>query len=183
MVDYKAIIEAHYATQKELYSLLMRHSHAVADKAMAIARESRYDIDLDFVYEASMLHDIGIISTHAPSIFCNGSARYICHGIIGGEMLNGINMPKHALVCERHTGAGISVDEIIEHDFPLPHRDMLPISIEEKLICYADKFYSKSLLDKEKSIEEIREEMRRYGEKSLNRFNELHAYFEQGCKK
>ena len=61
--------------------------------------------------------------------------------------------PRHARVCERHTGTGITLAMIEERGLPLPHRDFMPETLEEQLICYADKFYSKTKLDKEKSVE------------------------------
>ena len=51
--------------------------------------------------------------------------------------------PRHALVCERHTGAGISLQSIIDQQLPVPHRDMVPVSLEEQVICFADKFFFK----------------------------------------
>ena len=59
--------------------------------------------------------------------------------------------PQHARVCERHTGAGLTKREIIEQELPLPQQDFLPETTEEKLICYADKFFSKTHLDIEKT--------------------------------
>ncbi len=177
MIDYNAIITAYYTPGTPLYRLLMQHSSQVADKAIDVAQKCRIKVDFDFIYEATMLHDIGIIHTHAPSIFCNGTLKYITHGIIGREMLLSAHLPTHALVCERHTGAGISVEDIIAGNLPLPHRDMLPISIEEKIICYADKFYSKSTPEIEKTIPQIRKEMEKYGAQSLARFEALHTLF------
>ena len=45
---------------------------------------------------------------------------------------------------KRHTGAGLTKKEIIEQELPLPQQDFLPETTEEKLICYADKFFSKT---------------------------------------
>lgn len=177
MIDYKSIICTYYTPGSKLYELLIKHSEQVARKAIDIASHSSVCVDIDFVYEAAMLHDIGIFKTHAPSIYCEGEAKYICHGIIGCEILDIAGFPKHGLVCERHTGAGISLQDIKSKNFPLPHREMLPISNEEKLICYADKFYSKSQPDETKTLEQIRAEMTKYGTQSLNRFNQLHTYF------
>ena len=71
--------------------------------------------------------------------------------------------PRHALVCERHTGAGISLQSIIDQQLPVPHRDMVPVSLEEQVICFADKFFSKTHLDKEKSVEKALKSISRYG--------------------
>ena len=76
-----------------------------------------------------------------------------------------------ALVCERHTGAGLSLEEIIKQQLPIPHREMLPVSIEEQVICFADKFFSKTHLDREKSVQDARKSIARYGDEGLRRFN------------
>lgn len=44
----------------------------------------------------------------------------------------------------RHVGVGISVKDVHQFNLPLPARDMLPISIEEQLICYADSFFPRT---------------------------------------
>ena len=105
-----------------------------------------WDVDRDFVAEAAMLHDIGIIYCHAPKIFCVGKHQYIEHGYLGAELLRREGYPRHALVAERHTGSGITMDQVIREDLPIPVQDYLPVSLEERIICYADKFYSKSHL-------------------------------------
>jgi len=78
-------------------------------------------------------------------------------------------------VCERHVGTGISKQDIIEKELPFPLRDMLPISIEEEIICYADKFYSKSAKDptKPKSIKKIISKLHKHGEDKALRFREF----------
>ena len=117
-----------------------------------------------------MLHDIGIFRCNAPSIDCHGKADYICHGYLGAELMRAEGYPRHALVCERHTGTGLSMEMIELMKWPIPHRDMLPVSLEEQLICFADKFYSKTKLGKEKSIDKIRISLSRYGSDTAARF-------------
>ena len=68
--------------------------------------------------------------------------------------MRGEGYPRHALVCERHTGAGLSLEGIIAQDLPVPHREMVPVSLEEQVICFADKFlFKNSFWKKEKSVE------------------------------
>lgn len=178
MLDYIKILEKYYSRGSELYNLLIAHSQQVANFALEIAhRNPQLNIDCDFVFEAAMLHDIGVFKTHAPSIHCVGDMPYIYHGIIGREILEAEGLPRHALVCEHHTGSGLTIDEIIAQELPLPHRDMLPTTIEEKLVCYADKFFSKSRIAPAKPLEKVQADMARFGEASLNRFNELTALF------
>lgn len=151
----------------------MTHACSVTDKAVSLAeKHPELSLDIDFVYEAAMLHDIGIFMTNAPEIACFGSYPYIAHGYLGADLLRKEGFPKHALVCERHTGTGISLNRIVRDGLPLPHRDMRPQSLEEQLICFADIFYSKTKLDKEKSIDSIREKMHRTGRGSVIKFDQ-----------
>ena len=150
----------------------MVHSRSVADKAIAIANaHPELKIDKQFVEEAAMLHDIGIFRTNAPGIQCFGTEPYICHGTIGAQLIREEGFPLHALVCERHTGAGLSLMEIEQQNLPVPHHDMLPLSLEEKLICFADKFFSKTHLEKEKSLEQARQSLVKFGEEGVARFD------------
>ena len=177
-MDYQAIIDKYYTEGSRLKEILEVHSRAVADKALEIvARHPELNADGRFVEEAAMLHDIGVYLTHAPSIYCTGEEPYIRHGIIGAELLRNEGYPKHALVCERHTGTGLTVDDIISQNLPLPHRDMCPISLEEKLVCFADKFYSKSTPDQEKPFDKVRKSVAKYGDASLHRFDEMATLF------
>ncbi|MBQ3575964.1 MAG: phosphohydrolase, partial [Coprobacter sp.] len=91
---------------------------------------------------------------------------------LGAEILRSEGLEAHALVCERHTGAGISAQEIENQKLPLPKADMIPVSIEEKIVAYADKFFSKSSPNKRKSVAEARSSLERFGEETLKRFDE-----------
>lgn len=179
MVDVIKIIQSYYTKDSELYNLLLKHSVAVANKALQVAEAANLVVDRDFVREAAMLHDIGVCETYAPKIYCVGERSYISHGIIGAEMLRSLGMEEHARVCERHTGAGLTAEEILRDGLPLPAKDMLPETVEECLICYADKFFSKSNPNKELSIGMIEQGLAAYGDEVLRRFKDLRGMFEQ----
>ncbi len=177
-MDPLEIYSKYYPPASDAYRILYTHSRSVADKALRIARVNpRLDLDLQFIEEAALLHDIGIWQCYAPSIDCHGEADYICHGTLGAELLRKEGLEKHALVCERHTGSGITIQEIKERKLPLPLREMLPVSMEEKLICFADKFYSKTHLDKERSPEKIRKSLAKHGNDSVLRFEQMYKLF------
>lgn len=167
-----ALIDKYYPEENELKHILLTHSRSVADKALVLARlHPELKLDLQFIEEAALLHDIGIFLTDADGIHCYGSHPYICHGYLGADLVRKEGYPRHALVCERHTGAGLSLKAIEERNLPIPHREMVPVSLEEQLICFADKFYSKTKLDKEKSLEKARKSIERHGEEGLERFD------------
>lgn len=171
-MDPFEIIEEYYEKDSPLYEILVRHSCDVADKAVKIVKSlPKLNIDRKFVWEAAMLHDIGIFLTDAPKIECYGAFPYIAHGYLGHDLLLRHHLPKHALVCERHTGTGLSEAEIIKQNLPIPHRDMRPMKIEEQVICFADCFFSKSNLEIEKTPEKIRNGLSKFGEQSAKQFD------------
>ena len=165
-MDPLKIIQKYYDPKSVSYYFLVKHSESVAKKAVEIAKRLKNpDIDLKFIEEAAMLHDIGIFLTDKPEIGCYGNKPYICHGYLGREILEKEGLPKHGLVCERHILTGLTAQDIKEQNLPLPKRDMVPISIEEQIICFADKFFSKNeeFLTKEEPIEKIRRDIMRFG--------------------
>lgn len=179
MTDWKKIIDKYYSGDGDLRTILIIHSQSVARKALQIVSlHPELNLDREFIEEAAMLHDIGIIKTDAPGIKCFGTEPYICHGILGAEMLRQEGLPRHARVCERHTGAGLSLNEIVSQNLPLPHQDFLPETLEEQVICYADKFFSKTHLDREKSVEKAEKSIAKFGEEGLARFKQLEKMFE-----
>jgi len=179
-VDPLVIISKYYEPGSTSSEILVGHGRAVAGKALDIAQRLAHLIpDTEFIEEAALLHDIGIFMTNAPEIGCYGDEDYICHGFLGRELLEKERLPVHALVCERHVGVGLTVRDV-DSLFPmLPRRDMQPVSIEEKIICYADKFFSKRLdaLHIEKTLEAVRLAIKRYGAEKLQRFDEMSKLF------
>lgn len=141
-MDPLEIIKKYYKIESMAFKILVNHSKAVAERALKIAE--KFNVDKQLIYEASMLHDIGIFMTNTPKFDCHGTFPYICHGYLGREILEKEGFPIHALVCERHTGVGITKEEIIKNNLTLPQRDMIPISMEEKIIAFADKFFQRN---------------------------------------
>lgn len=170
-MNYQQIIDRYYEPQSPLWNILVTHSRCVADKALAAIESHHLDVDAAFVEEAAMLHDIGIFFTDAAGIQCFGTEPYIRHGLLGAELMRREGYPLHALVCERHTGTGLTRDQIVRQQLPLPHHDFVPVSIEEQLICWADKFFSKTRPDVERSQEKARQKLEKFGTEGLQRFD------------
>lgn len=178
-MDYLAIIDQYYPQGSKARDILLMHSECVTRKALQIAdKHLELKLDRTFIQEAAMLHDIGIVKCDAPGIECFGIEPYIKHGIIGADMLRAAGYPKHARVCERHTGAGIALQDIIEQHLPLPHQDFLPETMEEQVICYADKFYSKTHLDRVRTPEQALKSLERFGKEGAKRFARWMQLFE-----
>ena len=178
-MDAIAIINKYYPEENELKHILLTHSRSVADKALWIAdRHPELNLDRQFLEEAALLHDIGVFMTDADGIHCYGSHPYICHGYLGSELMMREGYPRHALVCERHTGAGLSLKSILEQGLPVPQREMVPVSLEEQVICFADKFFSKTrFLEEPRTFEQVLESMRKISEESVCKVKEWAKMF------
>ncbi|MDM8555682.1 HDIG domain-containing protein [Desulfococcaceae bacterium HSG7] len=180
-MDPTLIIKRYYAPDSQAYTALMAHSEYVVEKALKAACHVKHlKPDTRFIEEAGMLHDIGIVQTHAPKMGCFGEHPYICHGYLGREMVEKAGFPKHALVCERHVGVGLSVNDIHKQKLPLPVRDMRPVTLEEQIISYADKYYSKSKgkFGKQKSLKKIRRQLKKIKKDYVVQFDQWLELFE-----
>lgn len=170
------LLEQHYPPGTPSREILWPHCAAVASLSLELGRA--HGARQDFLEEAAWLHDIGIRYTQAPGIGCHGELPYLCHGVIGREICEKAGLSEHGMVCETHVGTGLTAAEVAETGYPMPVRDMLPRTLEEQLICYADQFFSKSSPER-LSYEEVRRRVARHGEASLQRLEALHQRFGQ----
>ena len=178
-MDYWKVIDKYYPEDDALRRLLIIHSQSVAQKALqTVVSHPELPLDRQFIEEAAMLHDIGICQTDAPGIHCHGTHPYICHGILGAAIMRAEGSERHARVCERHTGAGLSLADIESQQLPLPHRSLLPETLEEQLICYADKFYSKLHPEQTKTLEQAVCSLKKFGDEGVARFLRWAEMFE-----
>lgn len=196
MINYTEIINKFYPEANKLRDILLVHSRGVADMALRIfdAHNELFDADRitaerDLVEAAAMLHDIGIINCNAPGIECYGTEFYICHGTIGARMIRSLDTSdktlgideatKEALarVCERHTGTGLTREQIVKQCLPLPHVDLIPETITEQLVCYADKFFSKTHPERIKTFEQAERSLMKFGEQGILKLRQWHEVF------
>ena len=94
------------------------------------------DIDTDLVRAGALLHDIGVYRLDL--------AAYVRHGVLGHALLQELGFPEE--ICRfasRHTGVGITRDDVLRQALPIPLDDYVPRTPEEELVMYADKFHSK----------------------------------------
>jgi uncharacterized protein len=86
-----------------------------------------YRVDIKLVEAGALLHDLGRGQTHG-----------IEHGVVGGQIARRLGMPMElAYIIERHVGAGLTIDEARRNN--LPRGNYVPETLEEKIVCYADK--------------------------------------------
>ncbi len=175
-----ALLDKYFTPGTLAHEIIILHSTSVLNLAVKIAEKNPHlRVNTTLLAKAAMLHDIGIIKTHAPDLGCYGGLPYICHGYLGREILENEGFGDVAAFCERHTGTGITKEEIVQQNLPIPQRDMMPVTTEELILCYADKFFSKSgkNLTEPKKLKKIYANLIRYGENKVRRFDEFIGMF------
>ena len=172
-MDFLDIYRRFYEPESPLWALLGLHSELVRRRAeQVLDRHPELGADRALVVMGSLLHDIGICRCDAPSIGCHGTEPYLRHGPIGAQMLRALPeetfapLSREALarICERHTGTGLPGYE--------------PETLEEEIVCYADKFFSKSHPERERNVEQTAEMLSRFGDASVEKFLGWAARFE-----
>lgn len=182
-IEPETLLERHFHPFPGAFAIVLEHSRLVADKALAIttaAIQRGISVDVEFVREGALLHDIGVSRVHAPRIHCRGSLPYIAHGLAGREILEEEGLFRHALLCERHIGVGLTVEDIVSQRLPLPERDMVPLSVEERIVCLADLFFSKTPGgERERTIAEVELSLARF---SIAKVQIFHTWMHEfGC--
>ena len=170
------IIEKHYPAGSLSNRIYLPHCQAVTELSIKIARaRPELNADEEILTFGGMLHDIGICFTDTADFGCYGNLPYLAHGYKGRELLEKYGLANIAPVCERHIGVGISISDIKNNNLPLPLRDMMPETIEEKIICFSDKFFSKSAgnLLAPKPLHKVQKSIRKYGEEKWKIFEEM----------
>ena len=176
-INYFEIIQKYIPAGSKLYQIYIIHAAQVTVKAVRIAEKLKLKpSEIKFIEEAGMLHDIGVsqvANLNYPDIY-TGTLPYLHHGLAGRKILETLNLPRHAKVAERHSGVGITKEEIIRKKLPLPVRDFVPKTLPEKIIAWSDIFYRKlpTELCREKSIGEAREFVGSFGAEKVKIFDQ-----------
>ena len=136
-MDEKAAIKLlkKHSTDARSFRGVLKHSKAVARYAvwLAFRISKHHKVDVEFVKTAALLHDIGRFKFPPKG-------DSLLHGVRGSQILKKEGLSKrYQRVCETHLGVGITKSDIKRHKLKLPLKDYSPKSIEEKIICYADK--------------------------------------------
>jgi uncharacterized protein (TIGR00295 family) len=126
-----ALLKKYSKGDKRVFMKVLAHSRAVQKLALKMAKGIP-DIDINLIKTGSLLHDIGRFSCPPRT------ALSIKHGIKGAEILRKERQKTLAKIAERHIGAGISKEDIREQKLPLPKKDFMPRTKEEKIIACAD---------------------------------------------
>ncbi|MFC1801711.1 HD domain-containing protein [Nanoarchaeota archaeon] len=164
-----------YAPNNSIFQRVYQHCKTVQKAALAIAQEIQKNgkkVDLELIKIGSLLHDIGRFQVPPKH------EKSLQHGMLGGKILRKEGLIKLARICERHIGAGITKEEIIKFKLPLPKKDLLPKSIEEKIVNYADDLvFSDRIATLSEVVKKYKKEVP--SPKALKRMIDLHNEIEK----
>ena len=180
MLDYFRVIHRYIATDSAVYPLYLIHCTLVTKLALEIAERLELDATAHrFVEEAAMLHDIGIVHTQMPVIHCDGALPYLHHLTAGHKLLQAEGLPKHAQVAQTHSGISLTAEQLAAVGLTADLNHFMPRSLEEKIINFADLFYSKdsATLWRERSLIEARDSIAKFAPTNLALFDEWTATF------
>jgi uncharacterized protein len=137
-----------YASGKyaELYlDLVWTHSVIVSEIALRIADKIKFaNLDLDLIKNGSLLHDIGMYMCHDQELNPEAKIPELQHGFEGAQILakEGLDI-KLQRFCLTHTATGLTAEDIERENLRMEIKDYLPVTVEEEIVCYADKFHTK----------------------------------------
>jgi uncharacterized protein len=114
---------------------VISHCELVADLALEISdklEKKGLKVDRQLVEAGALLHDLGRSKTHN-----------VDHGVIGANLAESANLPEPLVrIIRRHVGGGISPEEA--KGFGWPQDVYEPVTLEEKIVSYADKLIDHS---------------------------------------
>ena len=167
-----------YAPTEAVFELVWTHCRIVSDIAVQLAEKSRANVDIELVKVGCLLHDIGVYPLFDKNGVETDTGKYITHGIRGEGILKNEGYSETIQrFASHHTGAGITKEQIIANNLPLPHEDFLAETPEEELVMYADKFHAKTEPPYFNSYDYYADYVTRFGEEASASFAALTAKF------
>jgi uncharacterized protein len=150
-------LHVRHAPTPEALAVVYTHSEIVRRIAMRLLDGPNLDgpslegrrpagdgMDADLIRAGCLLHDVGVYRLY-DAVGRLGHAGYIKHGVLGHELLAEAGYPEELCrFASRHTGVGITREDVRRQHLPLPPADYVAQTPEEALVMYADKFHTKS---------------------------------------
>ena len=161
-----------YAPTVEALESVWKHCHIVRRIAMQIA-DDYHPVNRRLLESGALLHDIGVYKLYKNGVL--NKSQYITHGLLGYELLKeegfDESLCRFALL---HTGVGITKEDVEIDNLPIPLRDYVAETDEERIVMYADKYHSKKVPPTFNSAEKYSEFLAtNFGEKKSRQFNAM----------
>jgi uncharacterized protein len=166
-------LHEHYAPTRAAFELVHTHCVIVCRLVEQLLAGRDHNLDVDVARAGCLLHDVGVYRLYGPSGELDQD-NYVRHGVLGYELLRDIGMAEVLCrFCSRHTGMGLSRDDVRRQGLPVPVDDYLAETVEERLVMYADKFHSKTTPPKFLTAASCLSGLRRFGAGKAARFTSM----------
>ena len=152
-LDKKEIYKIHRNNTQGRYKdiwleLIWTHSEIilkVAQKIVAKLKDESISVNIDLLTKGTLLHDIGVYHCYDEDFNPNNNLpQYVEHGYIGYKIIRDIGIPEEiARFALRHTATGLTEKDIKKGNLNLPMGNYIPVTLEEEILTYADKFHTK----------------------------------------
>jgi uncharacterized protein len=160
---------SHGSFKEKMVEIVWTHSLIVKSIALQIAEklEKEYGIKTDkkLIEFGALIHDIGYYGCFDDDY--KKICLYVLHGKKGFDiLLNEKVSKKRARFALCHIGVGLSKEQIEKDKLDLPLENLIPISLEEEIVAYADSFHTKghpSFGSFEESLKEVNGHNEKYG--------------------
>ncbi|MGC4892604.1 HD domain-containing protein [Micromonospora sp. DT31] len=162
-----------FAPSRQAMRLVWTHCRIVCDLAEQLLDRSGGGLDVALVRAGSLLHDVGVYRLYDAHGRID-QENYVRHGVLGHALLRQAGLPESiARFCSRHTGVGITRQDVRRQSLPIPVADYTAGTAEEHLVMYADKFHSKTTPPTFVSAAAYSVTVRRFGVDKVDRFAAL----------
>lgn len=168
-----------YAQNDTDFNLIYQHCRVVEATAMQLLDAKPIPgMDRQLVHVGCLLHDIGAYQVLEGGRFVKG----VRHGAFGEDILKSEGFPESIWrFASHHTGVGLTEQDIIDQNIPIPVADYTAKTNEERLVMYADKFHSKSNPPLESpyfcTFEWFRNSIQKFGKDKAAKFDALAELF------
>lgn len=152
-LDKNEIYEIHKNNTQGKYKdvwleLIWTHSEIIlkiVQKIVEKLRDESISVDIDLLTKGVLLHDIGVYHCYDEDFNPgNNLPQYIEHGYVGYKIILDVDIPEEiARFALRHTATGLTEEDIKKGNLNLPHGNYIPVTLEEEILTYADKFHTK----------------------------------------
>ncbi|MFD7614615.1 HD domain-containing protein [Streptomyces sp. NPDC059828] len=166
-----------YAPNAAALDLVFTHCEIVWSLAEQLISVSGLDVDADLVRAGCLLHDIGVYRLFDEQGRVD-KANYLRHGVLGHELLEAEGFPEPLCrFCSCHTGVGLTKADIEAQGLPLPPGDYTAVTVEERLVMYADKFHSKTTPPRFITADSYGAYLGRFGQDKVLAFQSMRGTF------
>ena len=176
-----AILALHerHAPTPEALDVVYTHCRIVCDIAEQLHAAAGVDADMGMgmARAGALVHDVGVYRLYDAAGRLD-HAGYIRHGLLGYGLLRDEGLPE--AVCRfavRHTGVGITREDVLRQELPLPPADYIAETPEETLVMYADKFHTKTAPPAFLTAAAYAASVRRFGADKVAAFEAMRAVF------